>query len=269
MEQPIAMLAVGLAAGVLSGMFGIGGGVVIVPVLVTLFGFGMQEAVGTSLAALLMPVGIFAAIAYHRAGKLRINTAVLVAIGLASGAAFGAEIALRLQGDDLQRIYAVFLLYAGWRFAEPRRWLAELRSKSPPPVVPERETRATAWYIVLVVGFGAGILSGLFGVGGGIVIVPALVGLLAFDQKMANGTSLGAMVISSVINLALIPFGLGAAISYHEAGMLNVTTALLVATGLATGALGGARLALGMRSATIRRLYGLFLLVVAVRFLFF
>ena len=73
MVEPLVLFAVGLAAGVLSGMFGIGGGVVIVPVLVML-GFGLQEAIGTSLAALLMPVGIFAAIAYSRAPKPKTST---------------------------------------------------------------------------------------------------------------------------------------------------------------------------------------------------
>lgn len=269
MDSWVLMLLVGLSAGILSGMFGIGGGVVIVPVLVAIFGFDIREATGTSLAAQLLPVGIFAAITYYRAGKLKIGISVLAAIGLVAGAAFGAKIALLLEAEHVQKAYALFLLYAGWRFADPRRWLAELRSATPPLVAPEREARTTAWFVILAVGFGAGILSGFFGVGGGIVIVPALVAFLAFDQKMANGTSLGAMVTSSLINIILIPFGLGAAVSYYQAGMLDVTTAALVSVGLAIGALGGARLALGMRSTTIRRLYGLFLLAVALRFLFF
>ena len=260
MEQPIGILIVGLAAGVLSGLFGIGGGVVIVPVLVTFFGFGLKEAVGTSLAALLMPVGIFAVIAYYRAGKLKILIALWVALGLAAGALLGAQIALGLDVDLLQKSYAVFLLYVGWRFAEPRKIYAQWRSKTPAPVVPDREPRTTTWYVLLGLGFGAGILSGLFGVGGGIIIVPALVGLLHFDQKLASGTSLGAL---------LLPVGLGATVSYYEAGLLDVGAAVLVAIGLTVGALGGARIALGMSSANVKRLYGLFLLAVAARFLFF
>ncbi|HYO89633.1 MAG TPA: sulfite exporter TauE/SafE family protein [Candidatus Limnocylindrales bacterium] len=259
MDSWLLMLIVGLAAGVLSGMFGIGGGVVIVPVLVTL-GFGLQEAIGTSLAALLMPVGTFAAIAYYRAGKLKIGIALWVALGLAAGAILGAQIALGLDTELLQKAYALFLLFAGWRFAEPRKWLAERRASEPPPSVPDSEPLTTSWYVMLALGFGAGILSGLFGVGGGIIIVPALVGILHFDQKMASGTSLGAL---------LLPVGLGAALSYYNAGLLDVNAAIFVALGLTIGALGGARLALGMQSKTVKRLYGLFLLVVAFRFLFF
>ena len=260
MDQPIAMLVVGLAAGVLSGMFGIGGGVVIVPVLVTFFGFALQEAVGTSLAALLMPVGIFAAIAYYRAGKLKIGIALWVALGLAVGATLSAQLALGLDKTLIQKAYALFLIIAGWRFAEPRKWWAEFRAETPPPPSPVREPRTTAWYVLLAIGFGAGMLSGLFGVGGGIVIVPALVGLLWFDQKLASGTSLGAL---------LLPVGLGAAVSYYQAGLLDIGPAALVALGLTAGALVGARIALGLPSKTVKRMYGVFLLLVALRFLFF
>jgi len=259
MDQPLVMLAVGLAAGVLSGMFGIGGGVVIVPVL-TMLGFGLQEAVGTSLAALLMPVGIFAALAYHRAGKLKIAIALWVALGLAVGAIIGADIAIGLDAKLIQKAYAVFLLFVGWRFAEPRKWWAEYRAATPRQEAPANEPRHAEWYLLFGLGILAGLLSGLFGVGGGVVIVPALVGLFHFDQKLASGTSLGAL---------LLPVGLGAAVSYYQADMLNVGAAALVALGLTIGALGGARLALRMSSASVKRLYGVFLLLVAFRFLFF
>lgn len=261
----VLLFVVGLAAGILSGMFGIGGGVVIVPVLTTLFGFGLQQAVGTSLAALLMPVGLFAVIAYHRAGQLRIGISLLVAVGLLIGGLGGARLALSLPVDALQSLYGMFLLYAGWKFAEPRKWLADVRARTAgqvtaPPVSAAPVARTTAWYILLAVGLGAGVISGMFGVGGGIVIVPALVALLGFDQKLAVGTSLGAL---------LLPVGLGAVIEYHAAGLLDVGAAAVVALGLLFGALGGAQIALGLSSATIKRLYGVFLFAVAIRFLFF
>src|SRR5664279_1029360 len=92
-DFPLALLILGVVAGVLSGMFGIGGGVVIVPILTAFFGFELRNATGTSLAALLMPVGIFAVIAYYRAGKLRIPVAVPVAAGLIIGRWLGAQAA--------------------------------------------------------------------------------------------------------------------------------------------------------------------------------
>ncbi|MFQ3566302.1 MAG: sulfite exporter TauE/SafE family protein [Aggregatilineales bacterium] len=254
----IALLILGIAAGVLSGMFGIGGGVVIVPLLVTLFGYELQAAVGTSLAALLMPVGIFAVLEYWRAGKLRLPIAAIVAFGLIFGGLAGAELALSLPTATLQRLYGLFLLYASWRFMEPRKWLAQVRAHLPTPRDEETTTTSAAWYVLLAVGLGAGVISGMFGVGGGIVIVPALVALLHFDQKLAVGTSLGAL---------LLPVGLGAVLSYHNAGLLDVSAAVLLAIGLAAGAFFGARIALSLPSATVKRLYGLFLLIVGLRFL--
>ena len=254
-EFAIVFLIIGLVAGVLSGMFGIGGGVVIVPVLVALafLNFELDQAIATSLGALMMPVAILAVITYYRAGLLKVRTSVLVAAGLFVGAAFGGQLRDALSIGGLKVLYGAFLVYAAWRFIEPRKWLKLV----PPSVVQDPVTDA-AWYLLLTVGLGAGIISGLFGVGGGIVIVPALVGLLHFDQKIAVGTSLGAL---------LPPTTIGAVINDYSHGILNVGAAALVAVGLLFGALAGARIAIGLPSATVKRLYGIFLLFVGLRFL--
>jgi uncharacterized membrane protein YfcA len=258
-EQWFALILVGLIAGVASGMFGIGGGVIIVPALTVLLGFGLKAAVGTSLAALLLPVSIFAVIAYYRAGKLRLSTAAWIAFGLIFGAYVGAQIALSLDTKTLQRLYGLFLLYMAWRFTEPRKWWAEYRGNGGPKAAEEIEAQV-AWYILLVVGLGAGVLSGMFGIGGGVIIVPALVALLHFDQKQAVGTSLAAL---------LLPVSLGAVISYYQSDLLDLAVAGLVALGLVGGAFAGAKIALSLPSVTVKRLYGLFLLFVALRFMFF
>jgi uncharacterized membrane protein YfcA len=257
-EQWIALLIVGLVAGVASGMFGIGGGVIIVPALTVLLGFELKTAVGTSLAALLMPVSLFAVIAYHRAGKLKFITAAWVAFGLIFGAWVGAQIALSMDTRTLQRLYGLFLLYMAWRFAEPRKWWAEYRNPGSVAKLPDEALASVAWYILLGVGLGAGVLSGMFGIGGGVVIVPALVTLLRFDQKQAVGTSLAAL---------LLPVSLGAVISYYNENKLEPAVALFVALGLIVGAFVGAKIALGLPSVTVKRLYGIFLLFVGLRFI--
>lgn len=262
--MPIALVLalVGLIAGVLSGMFGIGGGVVIVPALVALLGFTLTQANGTSLAVLLLPVGIFAVIQYYRQGKLKPLTAALVAVGLVLGGYFGARIALSLPPEQLQRAYGVFLLFAGWRFIEPLKWIDQLRGRSPrpPDVIPsDLVITPTLGVALVIVGLTAGIASGMFGIGGGIVIVPALVGLLRFDQKVAVGTSLGAL---------LLPVSLPGVLAYYQQGELDLGVAAAVAVGLVFGAFIGARIALGLPSITVKRLYGIFLIVVGVRFIF-
>jgi len=102
-------LLLGLAAGVLSGFFGIGGGVVIVPALIVAAGFAPATATGTSLAALLLPVGALGFWQYYREGSVDIRSAMLIALGLLMGAWLGAGIAIRMPGRDLQRMFAVFL----------------------------------------------------------------------------------------------------------------------------------------------------------------
>ncbi|MEL7672124.1 MAG: sulfite exporter TauE/SafE family protein [Chloroflexota bacterium] len=258
-EYPLALLLVGVAAGVLSGMFGIGGGVVIVPALTILFGFELQNAVGTSLVVLIWPLSIFAVAAYYRAGLLDVMASVMLALGLVLGSFFGAEIALNLPEATMQRIYGVFLIYVGWRFLEPRKLLAARRDTPARLETPHPGDSAEAhWLPMLSIGTLAGVAAGLFGIGGGLVIVPALVELLRYSQKRAVGTSLAAL---------MPPVSIGAVISYYNAGMVSLAASAVIAIGLIGGAFFGARIALGLPSSTVRRLYGAFLLAVSLRFL--
>jgi uncharacterized membrane protein YfcA len=104
------LLGIGLAAGVLSGLFGIGGGILIVPALVYLARLPQTTATGTSLGALLLPVGLLGAWEFWKAGHLDVKAAGLVAAGLAVGVFFGAKIALSVPGGTLKRVFAVFLV---------------------------------------------------------------------------------------------------------------------------------------------------------------
>jgi uncharacterized membrane protein YfcA len=102
-------LLIGIGAGVLSGLFGIGGGVVIVPALIYIARMQPQAATGTSLAALLLPVGALGAWEYYRNGNLNVAAGLLVALGLFVGAGIGAKLSLQLSPTALRRAFAVFL----------------------------------------------------------------------------------------------------------------------------------------------------------------
>ncbi len=104
------LLLVGLAAGVLSGLFGIGGGVLIVPALVYFGGMSIKTATGTSLGALLLPVGLLGAWTYYRNGNIDARASLIVAVGLFFGAFFGARLAQTMSTALLQRLFAVFLV---------------------------------------------------------------------------------------------------------------------------------------------------------------
>ena len=103
------LLLIGLIAGVFSGMFGIGGGLVIVPALLYIMNLKELEAIGTSLAALIPPVGLLGAAEYYRNGHINVRYAALSALGLFVGAYFGAKIIMPLPPVLIRRIYAGFL----------------------------------------------------------------------------------------------------------------------------------------------------------------
>ncbi len=104
-------VAIGLAAGLLSGLFGIGGGVLIVPSLILVTRMSAERAIGTSLAGLLLPVGALGAWQYYRSGFVDIRGALFIALGIFLGAWLGAHVALKLPPKDLQRAFAVFLVF--------------------------------------------------------------------------------------------------------------------------------------------------------------
>jgi uncharacterized membrane protein YfcA len=102
-------LAIGLAAGLLSGLFGIGGGILIVPALLLVARMSPLTATGTSLGALLLPVGALGAWQYYKNGHVDIRASLLIALGLLVGAYFGARFAQGLDPATAKRSFAVFL----------------------------------------------------------------------------------------------------------------------------------------------------------------
>ena len=103
-------LAIGLAAGLLSGLFGIGGGILIVPALVLVAKMQPSTANGTSLGALLLPVGALGAWEYYKNGHVDVRASLLIALGILGGAYFGAKFAQGLDPATAKRAFAVFLL---------------------------------------------------------------------------------------------------------------------------------------------------------------
>lgn len=114
----IQLLIVGLVAGVAGGMFGIGGGAIMVPAMVLVMGMEQKFATGTSIAAQILPIGILAAIVYQRSGNLNFKYAILIAIGLVIGNFFGALFANQpfISGETMKKLYGAFLLVIGFRY---------------------------------------------------------------------------------------------------------------------------------------------------------
>jgi uncharacterized protein len=113
MGNSIPYLLLGLAAGILSGLVGIGGGILIVPALVFLFGFSQQQAQGTTLALLVPPIGILAAWTYYKHGFVDVKVAAIIAAGFIVGSLFGARVATGISNDVLGKIFGAFLVLIG------------------------------------------------------------------------------------------------------------------------------------------------------------
>jgi hypothetical protein len=117
MQSAIIYALIGLVAGVLSGLFGIGGGILIIPALVVLSGFTQQRAQGTSLVALLAPVGILAFVEYYRKNEADFKAGLIIALALFVGAYFGARVAVHLPEVVMRKSFAGFLgIVAVWMF---------------------------------------------------------------------------------------------------------------------------------------------------------
>lgn len=118
-------LVTGLLIGGLSGMLGIGGAVILVPVLVLVFGFPQGRAQGTTIGALALPIGIFAAMQYYRSGMLDVRIAAVLAVGLAIGALGGATLVPYVPQLWLKRVFASVLVYVAAQmvFQDPKRKL--------------------------------------------------------------------------------------------------------------------------------------------------
>jgi uncharacterized protein len=110
MADGLLYVILGLTAGVLSGLIGIGGGVIIVPALVFLFGFTQHQAQGTTLALLVPPIGFLAAWTYYKQGYVDIRIAALIAVGFFVGSLLGAKFSTGLSNVVLEKVFGVALL---------------------------------------------------------------------------------------------------------------------------------------------------------------
>lgn len=117
----------------------------------------------------------------------------------------------------------------------------------------------TTIILLLLIGLAAGMLSGMVGVGGGIIIVPALVYFLAFSQKSAQGTSLG---------ILLLPVGILAVSQYYKQGFIDVKVVLMVSGGFLIGGYFGSKLAVVLPESTLKKIFALMLILTAIKMLF-
>lgn len=237
------LIAIGVVGGLLSGIFAIGGGIIMVPLLTTFAKLNQRVAAATSLAA-IVPTAIVGSIAYLVAGEIDLVAGLFISIGAVVGAIAGSALLKRIPLFWLRWMFIVFILLVAVRLVL---------------VAPERGNTLQFSALVALgyvgLGLGMGVLSGLFGIGGGIVAVPALVGLFAISDLVAKGTSLVVMIPTSSIGTA----------ANWRAGTVDVRAGLLVGLAATAASIPGAALALALPARLSGILFALLLVAVAAQ----
>lgn len=220
-RRVLALILVGGIGGLLSGAFGVGGGIVMVPLLIWLLGFDQRRAAATSLVA-IVPTAIAGAIQYLVQGEVDVVAGVIVAVGGIAGSLVGTRLLRTLPLGWLRWLFIALLVVVAIRlfFEVPSRG-AEL-VLSP----------LTAVLLVLV-GVVMGVASGLFGIGGGVILVPVLVALFGISDLLAKGTSL----------LAMIPTSVTGSVSNARAGLVRVADGVIAGVAATAASFGGVALA--------------------------
>ena len=236
-------IAVGLAAGLLSGLFGVGGGTVIVPMLVLLLGFDQKLASGTSLAA-IVPTATVGVISYAIHGSVDVVVALILAAGSVVGAQIGSWLLARLSQNAIRWGFVAFLIVV----------IVMLFV-----VVPSRdaEFEFTVLSVIglIIVGLLPGTMAGLIGVGGGVIVVPVLMFVFGTSDLMAKGTSL----------LMMIPTAISGTIGNLKRGNVDLLAAALIGGAACTTTALGAWFATLLDPAVANILFAVFLAFIAVQ----
>lgn len=238
-------VGIGLIAGLLSGLFGVGGGILIVPALIYLAKLDPKIASGTSLFA-IVPVAIVGAASYALGGHIDLLLALILAAGSILGAPVGARLLKRISRTGLQLAFVAFLAVV----------VVSLFL-----VIPSRDAVVSfdpAMGLGLAaLGFVTGILSGLLGIGGGVVIVPMLVLLFGASDLVAKGSSL----------LMMIATGASGTIANLRQGTVDVRAALGVGLAAACSTMAGVWIATSVSPLAANIAFACFLVLIAARML--
>ncbi len=237
---------IGFLAGSFGALVGLGGGVIMVPLLVGWARLEQHRAHGTSLMA-VAGTALVGGASYAVGGSVDYLAAALLTGAAILTARFGARFTRRLNAQSLRRIFGIFLVLTAFL----------LPFKQQLPHVAKGGAGALSWFVLLGAGGLAGFLSGLLGIGGGTVMVPALVLGAGVPQQLAQGTALVAMILPSLIG----------AYTHWRMGHVDRRIAPGLLGGIVLGAFLGGQMALGMSEGILRWIFAVVLLWTGLRYL--
>lgn len=236
--------AAGLLAGFTSGLFGVGGGIVIVPALTLLARFPPKVATGTSLTA-IVPISLAGALGYATAGEVDLAYGLLLTAGALGGAVLGTRWLRTVDGPVLQLGFAALMVVTAVRLAVGGEADGAGRVDLSPATVAG----------LVAVGLAAGVLAGLLGVGGGIVIVPVLTIAFGLPLVLAKGTSLAVIIPTAVVGT----------VRNRSAGLTALRPGVVVGLAGVVTAAAASQLSLALDPHLSAALFAVLLLVVAAR----
>lgn len=237
------LLLVGVVGGVFSGAFGVGGGIVMVPLMLWLLGFDQRRAAATSLAAIVLS-SISGSITYFATGHVDLVVGLIVGAGGIVGSIIGAR---------LLRILPI--VWLRWGFIALLVVIAVRMFLTVPARDADFELGVGTVVALVVTGLFMGIAAGLFGVGGGVIIVPIFIALFGVSDLLAKGTSL----------LAMIPTSVSGTIANARARMLRPLDGVVIGAAAVVASFGGAMIALVMHPVLSTILFGIFVSVTAIQ----
>ncbi|WP_157496906.1 sulfite exporter TauE/SafE family protein [Leifsonia sp. Leaf264] len=239
------LVLTGAVGGLLSGSFGGGGGILMVPLLVTFVGMDQRRASATSLVAII-PAAIVGSLTYVAHGSVDAFAAIFLIIGGVIGSAFGSQVMRRTPIGVLRWLFIALLLVVAVRMLL---------------IVPTRggaDTVENSWVAALLligVGLFIGVASGLFGIGGGVIAVPALIALFGVGDLVAKGTSL----------LVMIPTAVSGTVGNLRGHVVDMRAGLIVGAAAAIASFAGVALALVMPPQASSVLFAALLVASAIQ----
>ncbi len=240
-------VAVGGGVGVFSGAFGVGGGLMLVPYLVLVRHLPQKTAQATSLVMVAM-AALAGAARYTLGDSVAWLPALVITVGGLVGAYAGAHIVQRSRNAVLQALFGALVVIAGVRMLWPQAPTSASAANLP-------ELTVTTMAAYVAAGLGMGLLSALFGIGGGILLVPVLVAAFGFSQQLAAGTSLAVMVPISIVG----------AIRLTKPGLTDWPQGFQFGLGAIVGAVVGASIALAVSGSALRIGFAVLMFIVGGR----
>lgn len=250
MQMEVAgFLALGILVGLLGALLGIGGGMVIVPLLVFAWGYEPQLAIGTSVLVVLLNA-VSGTWGYIRQKKVCVDAALKFAVATVPGAFLGSYAAEYLQGRLFYLVFGAFFVLAAINMYRKANKNAAGKTAGEVPEVYN-------WKLGVLCSVGVGFLASILGIGGGIVHVPFMVYVLNFPVHVAIATSTCILAVSSLAGL----------VSHAMLGHIVWTSGLAIGAGAFVGAQGGVVLAQRLQSGILMKLASVLVLITGIKFL--